>query len=89
MIDKHITVKVSSKSNPSSVAGSIAGFIREHRDVELKAIGAGAVNNAVKALAITRGFVASMGKDLSVIPAFDDIQIDGKPVSAIKLIVKV
>ena len=63
-------LKVSSKSNPNSVAGAIAGIIAEKGKVELQAIGAGAINQVVKAIAIARGFVASSGVDLVCIPAF-------------------
>lgn len=71
-------LKVSSKSNPNSVAGAIAGQIRESGRVELSAIGAGAVNQAVKAIAIARGFTAPSGIDLIAIPAFSDLIIDGE-----------
>ncbi len=81
-------LKVSSKSNASSVAGAIAGFLKEDGRVELQAIGAAAVNQAVKAIAIARGYVAANGIDLVTIPAFVDLNIDGKEKTAIKLIVR-
>ncbi len=81
------TLKISSKSNSSSVAGAIAGLLREGQSVELQAIGAGAVNQAVKAVAIARGFVAPQGIDISCIPAFTDLIIDGTERTGIKLIV--
>lgn len=81
-------LKVSSKSNPNSVAGAIAGVLRENKKVEVQAVGAGALNQAVKAIAITRGFVASAGIDLICIPAFVDIQIEGENRTGIKFIVK-
>jgi stage V sporulation protein S len=81
-------LKVSSKSNPNSVAGAIAGMIREYDKVELQAVGAGALNQAIKAIAIARGFVAPSGKNLVCIPAFTDIVIDGDERTAIKLIVE-
>ena len=81
-------LRVSAKSNPNSVAGALAGEIREHGNAELQAIGAGALNQAVKAVAIARGFVAPHGVDLICIPAFADILIDGEERTAIKLIVK-
>lgn len=81
-------LKVSSKSNPNSVAGALAGVIREHGIAEIQAIGAGAVNQSVKAIAIARGFVSPSGLDLVCIPAFADIIIDGEERTAIKLIVK-
>lgn len=81
-------LKVSGKSNPNSVAGALAGVIRESGMAEMQAIGAGAINQAVKAIAIARGFVAPTGIDLVCIPAFTDIEIDGEERTAIKLIVQ-
>jgi len=81
-------LKVSSKSNPNSVAGALAGVIREAGKAEMQTIGAGALNQAVKAIAIARGFVAPSGIDLICIPAFSDIQIDGEERTAIRLIVE-
>ena len=81
-------LKVSSKSNPNSVAGALAGVLREKGSAEIQAIGAGALNQAVKALAIARGFVAPSGMDLVCVPAFTDINIEGDQKTAIKLIVE-
>lgn len=81
-------LKVSAKSNPNSVAGALAGVLRERGAAELQAIGAGALNQAIKAVAIARGFVAPSGVDLICIPAFTDIVIDGEDRTAIKLIVE-
>ena len=81
-------LKVSAKSSPNSVAGALAGVLREKGCAELQAIGAGALNQAVKAVAISRGFVAPSGIDLICIPAFTDIVIDGEERTAIKLIVE-
>lgn len=81
-------IKVSSKSNPNSVAGALANTLREKDSVEMQAIGAGALNQAIKAIAIARGFVAPTGKNLVCIPAFADILIDGEERTAIKLIVE-
>jgi len=81
-------LKVSAKSNPNSVAGALAGVLRERGGAEIQAIGAGALNQAVKAVAIARGFVAPSGVDLICIPAFTDIIIDGEERTAIKLIVE-
>lgn len=81
-------LKVSAKSNPNSVAGALAGVLRERGNAEIQAIGAGALNQAVKAVAIARGFVAPSGVDLICIPAFTDILIDGEERTAIKLIVE-
>ena len=82
------TIKVSSKSNPNSVAGALANVFREKSSVEMQAIGAGALNQAIKAIAIARGFVATSGKNLVCIPAFTDILIDDEERTAIKLIVE-
>ncbi|CCJ33817.1 stage V sporulation protein S [Caloramator australicus] len=81
-------LKVSAKSNPNSVAGALAGVIREKGTAEIQAIGAGAINQAVKAVAIARGFVAPSGIDLVCIPAFTDIIIEGEERTAIKFIVQ-
>ena len=81
-------LKVSTKSNPNSVAGALAAIIKEKNIVEIQAVGAGAINQAVKAIAIARGFVAPSGKDIVCIPAFTDIEIDGEERTAIKLIVQ-
>ena len=81
-------LKVSSHSTPNSVAGAIAGVIREQKAVEVQAVGAGAFNQAIKAIAIARGFVAPSGKNLVCTPAFSDALIDGEERTAIKLIVE-
>lgn len=81
-------LKVSSKSNPNSVAGALANVIREEEKAELQAVGAGAINQAIKAIAIARGFVAPTGVDLVCIPAFTDIIINEEERTAIKLIVE-
>lgn len=81
-------LKVSSKSNPNSVAGAIAGIIAEKGKVELQAIGAGAINQVVKAIAIARGFVAASGVDLVCIPAFSTVSIEGEERTGMKFIVR-
>ena len=81
-------LKVSTKSNPNSVAGALAAIIKEKNIVEIQAVGAGAINQAVKAIAIARGFVAPSGRDIVCVPAFTDIEIDGEQRTAIKLIVQ-
>ena len=81
-------LKISAKSNPNSVAGAIAGLVKESNKAEMQAIGAGALNQAIKAVAIARGFVAPSGKNLVCTPAFIDINIDGEERTAIKLIVE-
>ena len=80
-------LKVSSKSNPNSVAGALAGVIRENGSAEIQAIGAGALNQAIKAIAVARGFVAPSGIDLVCVPSFTDVNIDGEERTAIKLVV--
>ena len=82
------TLKVSSKSNPNKVAGALTNAFREKGKVEINAIGAGALNQAIKAVAIARGFLAPSGKNLVCIPAFSDIVIDGEERTAIKLIIE-
>ncbi|QBP41423.1 MULTISPECIES: stage V sporulation protein S [Paenisporosarcina] len=82
------TLKVSSKSNPNSVAGALVAVIREKGYAEMQAVGAGALNQAVKAVAIARGFVAPSGADLICSPAFTDIVIGGEDRTAIKLLVE-
>ncbi|MCS6859468.1 MAG: stage V sporulation protein S [Abditibacteriales bacterium] len=81
------TLRVSSKSKPNAVAGAVAGVIRERGSVEIQTIGAGALNQAIKAIAIARGFLAPSGIDLVCVPAFQDINIDGAERTAIKLLV--
>ena len=81
-------LKVSSKSSPNSVAGALAAIIKEKNNVEIQAIGAGAINQAIKAIAIARGFVAPSGKDVICIPAFANIEIEGEERTAIKLIIQ-
>lgn len=81
-------LKVSAQSQPKSVAGALAAVLRENLAAEVQAVGAGAVNQAVKAIAITRGFVAPNGIDLVVIPAFSEITIEGEERTAIKFIVE-
>ncbi len=81
-------LKVSSKSNPSKVAGAIANVFREQGSVEIQTIGAGSLNQAIKAICIARGFLAPSGQNLIVIPAFSDIMIEGEEKTAIKLVVE-
>ena len=81
-------LKVSSKSKPNSVAGALATAFREKQTVEIQAVGAGSLNQAIKAISIARGFVAPLGMDLICTPAFYDVMIDGKEKTAIRLIVE-
>lgn len=79
------TLRVSSKSKPNTVAGAIAGVVREKGEVEVQTVGAGALNQAMKAVAIARGFLVPSGIDLVCVPSFSDIQIDGNERTAIRL----
>ena len=81
-------LKVSGKSRPSSVAGAIAGVVRNANRVEIQAIGAGATNQAIKAVAIARGYLISSGIDIVCVPAFIDVTIDDEERTAIKLLVE-
>lgn len=81
-------LKVSSKSSPNSVAGALAGVIREYGKAEIQAVGAGALNQSVKAIAIARGFVSPSGIDLVCTPSFADITINGEERTAIKLTIQ-
>ncbi len=81
-------LKVSAQSNPKSVAGALAAVLREKGSAEVQAVGAGAVNQAIKAIAVARGFVAPNGIDLITIPAFAEISIDGEERTAIRFIVE-
>ena len=78
-------IKVGSKSNPNAVAGAIANVLREFSRVEVQTIGAGALNQGIKAIAIARGFITPSGKDIICVPTFADISIDGNLKTAIKL----
>lgn len=80
--------KVSTKSRPNLVAGAIAGVLRESGLVRIQVIGAGALNQAIKAIAIARGFVAPSGINLICIPSFKDIMINGEERTAILLTVE-
>jgi stage V sporulation protein S len=82
-------LKVAGTSKPVSVAGAIAGVIRNQGRVEVHAIGAGAVNQAVKAIAISRGYVAPSGLDLVCIPTFIDLTVGGQERTGIKFLVEV
>lgn len=81
-------LKVSANSQPKSVAGALAAALRDKNCAEIQAVGAGAVNQAVKAIAITRGFVAPNGIDLVAVPAFSEVSIDGEERTAIKFLVQ-
>lgn len=80
-------LKISSNSKPKSVAGAIAAVLRSNGGVEVQAIGAGAVNQAVKSIAIARGYVIANGIELICIPTFTKIDINEEEKTAIKLYV--
>ncbi len=81
-------IKVSANSRTSAVAGAIAGVVREHKRAEVQAIGAGAVNQAVKALVLAVGYLKNDGLDIVCVPEFADVTIDDKVRTAIKLVVE-
>jgi len=81
-------LKVSSRSSPNSVAGALAGVVRQYGVAHIQVIGAGALNQAIKAVAIARGYVAPSGIDLVCIPTFADVEIDGESRTAIRLSVE-
>ncbi len=81
-------LKVSANSQPKSVAGALAAVLRDNNYAEIQAVGAGSVNQAVKAIAITRGFVAPNGIDLVAVPAFAEVNIDGEERTAIKFYIQ-
>jgi stage V sporulation protein S len=94
MIDdpaKHITtsvLKVSAKSNPNSVAGALAAVLRERETAELQAVGAGAINQAIKAVAIARSYLKTSQIDLACVPSFIDVEINGNERTGISLAVE-
>lgn len=77
-------IKVANSSNPTTVAGAIAGTIRDHGSAEVQAIGAGAVNQAVKSIAIAGNYLKGDGIEISASPSFIDIDIDEKKRTAIR-----
>jgi stage V sporulation protein S len=81
-------IRVAAQSRSTAVAGAIAGVVREQGRAEVQAIGAGAVNQAVKAAAIARGFLALDGLDIVCIPSFADVEIGGQERTAIRIAVE-
>src|SRR5512146_844773 len=81
-------IKVAATSRSTAVAGAIAGVMREHKFAEVQAIGAGAVNQAVKALAIARGYLEGDGIDITCLPQFMEIDIDGQERTAVRFTVE-
>jgi stage V sporulation protein S len=82
-------LKVAATSRPVLVAGAIAGVIRTQSRVEIHAIGAAAVNQAIKAIAISRGYVAPAGLDLVFVPSFIELSLNGQERTGIRLLVEV
>lgn len=88
---KHVTagvLKVSAKSNPNSVAGALAAALRERETAELQAVGAGAINQAIKAIAIARSYLKSSEIDLACVPSFIDVEINGNERTGISLAIE-
>ena len=81
-------IKVSATSRTAAVAGAIAGVVREHHRAEVQAIGAGAVNQAVKALVLATGYLKNDGIDVTCVPEFADVTIEDKVRTAIKLVIE-
>ena len=81
-------LKVSSRSNPNAVAGAFAGVVREKGRVEVQVVGAGALNQAIKAVAIARSMLAAQSIELVCVPSFAEIEIDGQPRTAMQLVVE-
>jgi stage V sporulation protein S len=93
MLNKEATtmvdiIKVSAKSRSTAVAGAIAGVVRENGRAEVQAIGAGAVNQAVKAVAIARGYLALDGFDMICVPSFTEVDIEGQERTALRFLVE-
>jgi stage V sporulation protein S len=82
-------LKVSSTSKPNSVAGAIAGIVRTENKVQIQTIGAGALNQTIKGIAIARGYIAPTGQELVCIPFFKDIEVNGETKTAIVITVEV
>ncbi len=78
-------IRVASDSRSTAVAGAIAGVMREQDNVDVQAIGAGAVNQAVKAVAIARGYLELDGIDIVCIPSFVEVDIEGHERTAVRL----
>jgi stage V sporulation protein S len=81
-------IKVSAESRTTAVAGAIAGIVREQKHAEVQAIGAGAVNQAVKACAIARGYLEGDGLNVICIPSFTEVTINGKERTALRILVE-
>lgn len=84
-----MTLITSTKTNPNKLAGAIAENLKNSNTIEIQSVGAGSLNQSIKAVAIARGYLAPMGKDLICIPTFSDVVIEGETRTAIKLILKI
>lgn len=87
-MEEKMILKIKGESEPNKVAGAVVALIKEGKNVELTAIGAAAVNQAVKSIIITRGFIATSGINLSCIPAFTGVEVEGEEKTGIKFIIK-
>lgn len=81
-------IKVSARSRTAAVAGAIAGVMRDDQRAEVQAIGAGAVNQAVKAIIIAKGYLADEGVEIMCIPSFVDVLINDQERTAVRLVVE-
>jgi stage V sporulation protein S len=81
-------IKVSAQSRTSAVAGAIAGVMRDDHHAEVQAIGAGAVNQAIKAIVIAKGYLSDEGVDIVCTPSFVDVEIDGQERTAVRMLVE-
>lgn len=78
-------IRVSSSSQPSKVAGALTSLLREHQEVQIQVIGAAALNQAMKAIAIARGYLAPGGNEIYCIPSFYDLTIDDQVVTSLRI----
>lgn len=78
-------IRVSSTSKPSKVAGALTSLLRTHKKVQIQVIGAAALNQAMKAIAIARGYIASGGYEICCVPSFYDLTIDGQTITSLRL----
>ena len=81
-------MKVSSTSVPNHVAGAIASLMREKEKIIIQTIGAAALNQAIKAIALARGYIIPTGKELICIPSFHDLTVNEKCITAIRLTIE-
>lgn len=82
------TIKVSSSSCPNNVAGAIASMIRNEAKLQIQVIGAAALNQAIKAIAIARGYIIPTGNEIVCIPSFHDLMVDDKEITALRLLLE-